>query len=465
MLHDSKIYVERALLSSELNTLTRLLDRVAESGRRSRDFTLNDLRRVVVEVVACFRVYRTYLRPGDDGLRPRPRLHRAGRRPRPAPAADGRPARLRLRPRRPPDEPPARPRRRGARASGSGSPSGSSRRPARCRRRGWRTRRSTASSRSLSLNEVGGDPSRFGNSPSAFHALNSHRLADWPGGLSTTATHDTKRGEDGRIRINVISELTDEWKTRLARWSRWNARKKTTVNEAECPDAREEYLLYQTLLGAWPFGGPDDAAPEGFVERVQGYMVKAACEAKRNTTWTDPDPTYKETLSRYVADILEGPDAAPFLNDFLPFQRRVARVGVVHSLAQTLLKLASPGVADVYQGCELWDFSMVDPDNRRPVDFDGARRAPRPDQRRPRVGPPRAELARELLRLARGRRDQALRRLDPAEPPPGEPRPLPPRRVPARRGVGRPEGPRRRLLAVATRARTSWPSPPAWSPP
>jgi (1->4)-alpha-D-glucan 1-alpha-D-glucosylmutase len=222
----------------------------------------------------------------------------------------------------------------------------------------------------VSLNEVGGDPSRFGNSPTAFHSLNSHRLCDWPGGLSTTATHDTKRGEDGRIRINVISELSEDWKTRLPRWSRWNARKKTTVNETECPDPREEYLLYQTLIGAWPFGAPDDGPPAGFVERVQGFFVKAACEAKRNTTWTDPDPTYKETLSRYVAGILEGADASPFLNDFLVFQRRVARIGVVHSLSQALLKLASPGTADVYQGCELWDFSMVDPDNRRPVDFE-----------------------------------------------------------------------------------------------
>jgi len=121
-----------------------------------------------------------------------------------------------------------------------------------------------------------------------------------------TATHDTKRGEDARIRINVISELTDEWKTRLARWSRWNTRKKTVVNESECPDAREEYLLYQTLLGAWPFDGPTDAADPAFIERVQAYMVKAACEAKRNTTWTDPDPSYKEMLARFVGETLGG---------------------------------------------------------------------------------------------------------------------------------------------------------------
>ena len=198
--------------------------------------------------------------------------------------------------------------------------------------------------------------------------------ADWPGGLSTTATHDTKRGEDARIRIDVLSELPDEWKTSLTRWSRWNARKKGEHRGAAVPDAREEYLLYQTLIGAWPFGGPDDATPPGFVARIQDYLVKAAREAKRNTSWTDPDTTYADLLRQFVAEILEGPDAATFLKTFLPFQRRVARVGVVHSLAQTLLKLAAPGVADIYQGSELWDLNLVDPDNRRPVDYDHRRR-------------------------------------------------------------------------------------------
>lgn len=368
VLHDSKIYVERALLASELNTLTRLLGRVAESGRRSRDFTINDLRRVLVEVVACFRVYRTYLQPGSPvSGRDREYIEQAvARAKRRLSTVDRlvfefvRDVLVMEIPPDATDEERQLRERFAVRFQQTTGP---------VQAKGLEDTTFYRQFPLLSLNEVGGDPSRFATSPSGFHALNSHRLADWPGGLSTTATHDTKRGEDARIRINVISELTEEWKTRLARWSRWNARKKTTVNDRECPDAREEYLLYQTLLGAWPFGGPADAPPEGFVERVQGYVVKAASEAKRNTTWTDADPTYKETLSRYVADILQGDDAGPFLNDFLPFQRRVARVGVVHSLAQTLLKLASPGVADVYQGAELWDFSLVDPDNRRPVDF------------------------------------------------------------------------------------------------
>jgi (1->4)-alpha-D-glucan 1-alpha-D-glucosylmutase len=369
VLHDSKVYVERYLLASEQNNLVSQLNRVAASGRRTRDFTLNDLRRVLIEVVACFRVYRTYIRPGEE-VAPRDREYieqavaRARRR---LPTVDrsvidfARDVLLLDTPPDLTDDDRGLWGRFVIRFQQTTGP---------VQAKGLEDTTFYRQFPLVSLNEVGGDPPRWATSPSAFHALNILRLNEWPGGLSATATHDTKRGEDSRIRINVISELADEWKTRLARWSRWNARKKVVVGEAECPDAREEYLLYQTLLGAWPFGGPESAVPAGFVERVQGYMVKAACEAKRNTTWTEPDPTYKETLARFVADVLGGPDAPPFLDDFLPFQRRVARVGVVHSLAQALLKMASPGAADVYQGCELWDFNMVDPDNRRDVDFD-----------------------------------------------------------------------------------------------
>ena len=367
-LHDSKIYIETALLASELNNLTRLLGRAAESDRQSRDFTTNDLRRVLVKVIACFRVYRTYIQPGEEvSDRDRDYVEQAI---------------ARARSRQPTVDPTVFAFLRDVLLLRTPSDLAEAER-AHWEKFALRFQQTTGPVQAkgledttfyrqvalVSLNEVGGDPSRFATSPSAFHAINQQRLSDWPGGFSATATHDTKRGEDARIRINVISELTDEWKTRLARWSRWNARKKVVVNEKECPDAREEYLLYQTLLGAWPFEGPEGEVPTSFVERVQSYVVKAACEAKRNTTWTDPDPSYKDALSKYVADILEGQDAAPFLNDFLAFQRRVARVGIHHSLAQTLLKLVSPGAADVYQGSELWDLSLVDPDNRRPVDF------------------------------------------------------------------------------------------------
>ena len=397
VLHDSKVYVERVLLASEVNNLTRILSRAAEKGRGSIDFTTNDLRRVVVEVVACFRVYRTYIRPGDE-VAPRDRdyieqaVARARRR---LPTVDGLVfdfvrdvLQLNFTADVRDDERDLWYQfvRRFQQTTGP------------VQAKGLEDTTFYRQVPLVSLNEVGGDPSRFATSPSTFHALNQSRLADWPGGLTTTATHDTKRGEDGRVRIDVISELADEWKTRLARWSRWNSRKKTAVNEADCPDGREEYLLYQTLIGAWPFVGPDDGVPDGFVERVQQYVEKAASEAKRNTTWTDPDATYKDKLKQFVADVLGGADAGPFLNDFLAFQRRVARVGVVHSLSQALLKCASPGAADVYQGCELWDLSMVDPDNRRPVDYEARAAILQTIKADLKAGKTRAKVARALFR-------------------------------------------------------------------
>ncbi|MFO0910269.1 MAG: malto-oligosyltrehalose synthase [Isosphaeraceae bacterium] len=395
-LHDSKLYVEKALLASELNTLVSQLNKVASRGRQSRDFTLNDLRRVLVEVVACFRVYRTYLRPGEDvSSRDREYIEQAvARARRRVPTVDRsvfdfvRDALLLQIPADLPDEAREQWEQFVIRFQQTTGP---------VQAKGLEDTLFYRQFPLVSLNEVGGDPSRWATSPSAYHALNLSRLSDWPGGLTPSATHDTKRGEDARVRIDAISELVDEWKIRLARWSRWNSRKKVRVNETDCPDSREEYLLYQTLVGVWPLEAPEASVPSDLVERVTAYMVKAACEAKRNTTWTDPDSTYKETLARVIGEILSGEDARPFLDDFLQFQRRVARIGIVNSLSQVVLKMVAPGVTDIYQGCELWDFSMVDPDNRRPVDFD--RRALLLDgfERELAAGATRHDLARQLL--------------------------------------------------------------------
>jgi (1->4)-alpha-D-glucan 1-alpha-D-glucosylmutase len=396
VLYESKVLITRAALASEVNVLARQLNRVSEADRRSRDFTLNELRRALREVIAAFPVYRTYIQPGGT-ISDRDRhwidqaIARARRR---NPTMDEsvfefiRSTLLR-------DYPPGL------------AVEAIAQRDAFIRRFQQITGpvqakglEDTAFYRRyplVALNEVGADPLRFGTTTAAFHTLNAQRLKLWPGGLNATATHDTKRGEDTRVRIDALSELAEEWKTRLARWSYWNARKKATRDDAPVPDAREEYLLYQILVGAWPFGGPDDAAPQGLAARVQEYMTKAVREAKRNTSWTDQDSGYVDMLCKFIAEILEGPDAGVFLKDFLPFQRRVARIGVVHSLGQVLLKLASPGVPDVYQGCELWDLSLVDPDNRRPVDY-AARRAMLARLRgRLADGTPRADLARELL--------------------------------------------------------------------
>jgi (1->4)-alpha-D-glucan 1-alpha-D-glucosylmutase len=196
------------------------------------------------------------------------------------------------------------------------------------------------------------------------------RQAEWPCALSATATHDSKRGEDVRARLNVISEIPGAWKASVMKWRALNRRLKVDVGDALAPDANEEYLLYQTLVGAWPFDGN---ANETFRARIVDYMVKAMREAKVHTSWLNPNEAYEAAVKRFVAAILDGRRAQPFLQAFLPFQSRVAEHGTYNSLAQLVIKIAAPGVPDFYQGTELWDLSLVDPDNRRPVDY-GARR-------------------------------------------------------------------------------------------
>lgn len=223
--------------------------------------------------------------------------------------------------------------------------------------------------RLVSLNEVGGDPARFGTTPAAFHHVNQERLRRFPFSLLATATHDHKRGEDTRARINVLSELPAHWSRAAWSWSRLNRARKRDVDGAPAPDLNDEYLLYQTLVGIWPLdpGSPADLADT--TERVVAYMVKAAREAKRLSSWASPNAEYEDALERFIRGILDPVRNAAFLAEFQEFQGRVARIGAVNGLAQTLLKLTVPGVPDLYQGTEFWDLSLVDPDNRRPVDY------------------------------------------------------------------------------------------------
>jgi (1->4)-alpha-D-glucan 1-alpha-D-glucosylmutase len=218
--------------------------------------------------------------------------------------------------------------------------------------------------RLVSLNEVGGEPDRFGMSVDDFHAFNEERAERWPGALSTTSTHDTKRSEDVRARISVLSEMPDAWRGAFTRWAEMNAAHRHDADGERIPDANDEYLLYQTLIGAWPLDGD---VGEAFVARMQQYMEKATREAKVHTSWINPDGAYDDGLRAFIAAILG--DRA-FVEDIAAFQRPIARLGMVNALAQTLLKIASPGVPDIYQGQEIWDFSLVDPDNRRAVDYD-----------------------------------------------------------------------------------------------
>jgi (1->4)-alpha-D-glucan 1-alpha-D-glucosylmutase len=220
--------------------------------------------------------------------------------------------------------------------------------------------------RLISLNEVGGNPDRFGISKAEFHDFNKDRIEKWPHTLNTTSTHDTKRGEDVRARLNVLSELGEEWEKNLRHWSKLNRPAKKKVNRKFIPDKNDEYFLYQTILGALPFS--KEEYPE-FLNRLKGYVIKAVREAKIHTAWLKPDAEYENAYLAFVEEILRFEEGNAFLNSFLPFQQKISFYGVFNSLSQVVLKITSPGVPDVYQGTELWDFSLVDPDNRRPVDF------------------------------------------------------------------------------------------------
>lgn len=226
--------------------------------------------------------------------------------------------------------------------------------------------------RLVSLNEVGGNPDRFGTSLAGFHRFNSERAAKTPHALSSTTTHDAKRGEDVRTRIDVLSEFPGMWARAFKRWSRFNENKKRIVDEHPAPDANDEYFIYQTLLGTWPlndFSNGDEASYHEYRERIEAYLRKAMREAKVHSSWALPNAEYEDATLSFIRRILDRSTKSLFLSDFLPMAQNVAFIGALSSLSQTVLKFTAPGVPDLYQGSELWDFSLVDPDNRRPVDY------------------------------------------------------------------------------------------------
>ncbi len=225
--------------------------------------------------------------------------------------------------------------------------------------------------RLISLNEVSGNPDATGLSSQDFHKWNLTRMKHWPHTLNATSTHDTKRSEDVRARISVLSEIPDDWEDHLMRWREWNVAKKRRVNGLPVPEPNTEILLYQTMIGAWPLY--IEEVP-GFKERLKSYMIKAVREAKAITSWIKINQEYEDSMSNFIDTILRDSADNEFLIDFLQFQEKIAYYGALNSVSQLLLKMTSPGVPDFYQGMELWDFSLVDPDNRRPVDFKKRRR-------------------------------------------------------------------------------------------
>ncbi len=354
---------------SELNMLARRLSRISEHDRRTRDFTHNSLRFALQEFVAAFPIYRTYRRA--DGLRASEADTAAVDR-----------ALLIAREQSPNVDPSIFDFLRGV-LLGEGE-SGLCE-AARSERLSFalKLQQFTAPvmaksvedtafyifNRLVSLNEVGGEPDRFGVCVAAFHAQNLGRSRDFGGSLLSTSTHDTKRSEDVRARISALSEMPGEWRRRLSTWARLNRSLRRRVGQSLAPSRNEELLLYQALIGTWPLAEMDDSARATYRARIQDYMRKAIREAKVNTSWSRPNADWEDAHDAFIERLFDPRRSARFWRDFIPFQKEIARVGMHNSLSQLVLKLASPGVSDIYQGNELWDFSLVDPDNRRPVDF------------------------------------------------------------------------------------------------
>jgi (1->4)-alpha-D-glucan 1-alpha-D-glucosylmutase len=368
LVNSTKKMIMLVSLASEVQSLSHQLERISEKNRWYRDFTLNSLTFAIREVIACLPVYRTYITgpediPQNDQAYVEAAVEEAKRRnPRTAEeifdfirdtlllhnihdfAEVDRPKLVQF-------------VMKFQQITGP------------VMAKGVEDTAFYVYNRLVSLNEVGGHPDHFGLSVLDFHRQNQDRQQKWPHSLLATSTHDTKRSEDVRARIDVLSEISGEWRAALGRWSRVNGGKKRMVDGQPAPDRNDEYLLYQSLIGAWPFTPMNREEFQVFRERMVAYMRKATLEAKVHTSWINPNEEYDEAVAKFVEQVLDDKKRNRFLDDLANFQRRVAYFGRFNSLSQVLLKLTSPGVPDLYQGTELWDFSLVDPDNRRPVDY------------------------------------------------------------------------------------------------
>jgi (1->4)-alpha-D-glucan 1-alpha-D-glucosylmutase len=371
LVYRCKLLIMQASMSAEVSVLGHELDRISERNRRSRDFTLNSLTEALREVIACFPVYRTYVNPTGVLERDRRYIEMAvSRAKRKNPATSTsifdlvRAVLLLNQTYAPDDEAREALERFVGRFQQFTGP---------VMAKAVEDTAFYIHNRLVSLNEVGGDPEIFGTMLSSFHQQNIERQAHWPHSLLATSTHDTKRSEDVRARINILSEIPREFRARIFRWARMNQPKKILVEDAPAPLRNDEFLLYQTLIGTWPLDPHDPPERDQYRERIQNYMLKATREAKVNTSWVSPNEDYERATREFVGSILDTSRRNPFLADFEPFAQRISELGLWNSLSQTVLKLASAGVPDLYQGTEIWDFSLVDPDNRRPVDYERRR--------------------------------------------------------------------------------------------
>ncbi|SDT47138.1 malto-oligosyltrehalose synthase [Bradyrhizobium canariense] len=364
VLKEAKRRVLETLLTSEFTVLTRLLARIASGHYSTRDYSADSLRQALELYVLHFPVYRTYLASTGPTAPDRALISETIEKARAEwfAADEGIFDFLRdtltmdlIGPGRPPHSTP------------------------RVRRFALKTQQFTGPmmaksledtsfyryQRLLALNEVGGDPAAKALSTDVFHEAMKVRASEWPHGMTATATHDTKRGEDARARLIALTEIPGEWTSAVARWKVLNAPHLVIEGGMRAPSATSEYMLYQALLGAWPLGGRDNV----FLERMQAYALKAAREGKQETSWLNPNEAYEAGLKIFIARILDRSVSAEFLNSLETLARRVSLLGALNSLSQITLKATIPGVPDFYQGTEFWDLSLVDPDNRRPVDF------------------------------------------------------------------------------------------------
>lgn len=362
VVYEKKKLVLENLFGGELENLGHQLRLLAEQDRQARDIPRGDLREALEEVIASLTQYRTYIRslevrPADQDSLERGLTAARLRRPDLNPLALNFLRRVLLL-----DFPPHLPEEQ---------------------KREWlqfvmRWQQFTGpiTAKGLedtalyvyyplaALNEVG--TAMEAVTPAAFHAFNEARRAAWPYTLNATSTHDTKRSEDVRLRLAVLSEIPEDWEAHLRRWRALNRHKKRQVRERTAPDSNEEYFIYQTLLGAWPLLPEELPA---LPERLAAYLIKALREAKVHSHWTTPDTEYEGAVLAFARELMRDSPDNDFLPEFLKFQGLLAWCGALNSLSQVLLKIAAPGIPDFYQGTELWDFSLVDPDNRRPVDF------------------------------------------------------------------------------------------------
>ncbi len=373
IVRQSKLRIMENEMAGELNVLARDASRVARQNPKTADFTRNLLSRALKEVIASFPVYRTYIdttgAPTDADRRDLDWAVAQARRNEPSLDASvfdfvhgllsG--------------DLVAEPRSGFSRQAVFRSAMKAQQYSGPVMAKGLEDTAFYRYNRFVGLNEVGGHPEEFGISIAAFHHGNRHRAEHWPHDMLGTSTHDTKRGEDTRARLAALSELPEDWSRQVQAWSRLLRARRGDVEGTAPPDRNDEYLFYQLLVGTWPVALLEDASDAAertaYVARLKATMVKSMREAKVHTTWAEPDAAYEDAMLSFVDDALDPTRSSAFLDSFLPLAQHVARLGAHNSLIQAVIKLTSPGVPDIYQGSELWDLSMVDPDNRRPVDY------------------------------------------------------------------------------------------------